>query len=354
MTIDRRDITRRVLALTREAGFALSGVAPALPIDHHRELIQWLDAGRHGEMAWMADHLAQRIDPRKKLVGAKSIVAVADRYAGGEPDEPRPGEGRIARYARGNDYHRVVKDRLHAVCDRLRAEFPSERFVACVDTAPVLEREHAVRAGLGYVGKNTMLIEPGVGGYLLLGEILTTLDLEPHEAPMPDYCGTCTRCLDACPTDALTPYALDAVRCISYLTIEHRGPIAPEFHEPMGDWIFGCDICQEVCPHNGDTPRTREASKRDDYAARHQGFDLLAVLGWTEASRQEAFVRSALKRAKLGMMKRNALIAAGNRIATHGDPRLETAVRRIAEDESEPQLVRDTACAVLRRVGMSA
>lgn len=349
---DGAHAARRVLDLCAELEFALSGVAPAAPVEHHRELIEWLDAGGHGEMTYLEEHLAQRIDPRKKLAGARSVICVADRYASppGEKSAPVARTGQVARYARGDDYHRVMKDRLHVLCDTLAGEFPGHRFVACVDTAPVLEREHAQRAGIGYVGKNTMLIEPGVGSYLLLGEVLTTLPLEVAERRHGDHCGTCTRCIDDCPTDAITPWSVDATRCISYHTIELRGPIDEQFHEAIGDWIFGCDICQEVCPHNGPTPRTESAPSHRAYAARNSGFDLLEVLNWGEEDRIAAFTRSAMKRAKLWMMKRNALIAAGNWLVKHRDAALLNRIAGLADDPGEHEVVRATARDVLRRI----
>ena len=347
---DPRQAAREALEICEQLGLALCGVAPAEPIDHSSEFRRWLSEGMHGEMVWMAEHVQQRLDPRQRLPGARSILCVADRYAGG-PDGPSPSRsGRVARYARGDDYHVVMKRRLHALCDALRGRYPQEQFVACVDTAPVFEREHAFRAGLGYISKNTMLIEPAVGSYLLLGEVITTLPLEINGRPMEDHCGTCTRCLDACPTQALTPWRLDSNRCISYHTIELRGEIDPQYHESIGEWIFGCDICQEVCPHNGPTPRTSAAPVHPAYAPRHSSFDLLEVLGWSEEDRRSAFTRSAMKRAKLWMMKRNAIIVAGNWLAQHDDPALCSRIESLASDEHEHEIVRATAAQIAARL----
>ena len=232
---------------------------------------------------------------------------------------------------------------------KLAAQYPDDVFRVCVDTAPVLEREHAQRAGLGAIGKHTLLIEQGVGSYLLLGEIITTLDLSPTPTPADvDPCGSCTKCIDACPTDAITPWSVDATRCISYLTIEHRTTIEKRFHEAMGDWIFGCDICQEVCPHNQPTERSSGASTNAAYAPRQNTFDLLDVVGWDEQARREAFTKSAMKRAKLGMMKRNALIAAGNVLMKADCGMLRGQVEALAQDESQDEIVRDTAAVVLK------
>ncbi|MCZ6543911.1 MAG: hypothetical protein O6768_09620 [Planctomycetota bacterium] len=188
-----------------------------------------------------------------------------------------------------------------------------------------------------------------MGSYLLLAQIITTVQLAPSQPCDTDPCGECTRCIDACPTDAITPFSVDATRCISYLTIEHRSAIDQRYHEPMGDWIFGCDICQEVCPHNQPTQRSRSAPVQPAYAPRRDGFDLLEVLGWDEQARREAFLRSAMKRAKLSMMKRNALIAAGNWLAKANHPALARRVEAIAADLGEDELVRRTAQAVLRK-----
>jgi len=344
-----------------EAGFARAGVCDARPIEHAEELRAWLEAGRHAEMSWLADRVEQRIDPARVLPGASSMILVADQYAtrqdpaSSEPIEDAVGtsEGGVARYARGRDYHKVIKRRLHALCDALRERFPVESFRAFTDTAPIMEREHALRAGLGWIGKHTLLIDPDLGSYTLLGGILTTLHLEPpvEQRRVADHCGTCTRCIDACPTDAITPYAVDASRCISYLTIEHRSPIDPSLHEPMGRWLFGCDVCQEVCPHNA--PRrgdaTRDGEVNPAYEADRRGFDVLQVLGWSEEDRRSAFTGSAMKRARLEMMKRNAAVVAGNILAEREAPALRARLERIAADASEDEMVRAAASEALRR-----
>ena len=347
--------TDAILRRCRELGFALAGVAPARPTERAAELDAWLDAGRHGEMDYLDRRRDVLVDPRRLLDGARSVICVADRYHDGGLDidpglRAGPGAapaGRIARYARGADYHRVIRRRLRVLSDELSARHPDEAFRTCVDTAPLLERELAEKAGLGAVGKHTLLIARGTGSYLLLGEIVTTMVLTPTPTAEPDPCGTCTRCIDACPTRAITPWAVDATRCISYLTIEHRSPIERRYHRAMGDWIFGCDVCQEVCPHNQPTARSSSASVHEAYAPRRTGFDLLEVLGWTEDDRRAAFVTSALKRAKLAMMKRNALIAAGNALARHDDAALRARIEAIAADGAEDEVVRTTAGAVL-------
>lgn len=354
-----------VLDRCSELGFALAGIAPAAPTSYAKELRDWLDAGRHGEMEYLARNVELRIDPAAMVPGARSIICVADRYHKGgrdliqerSPDDPRGPIGRIARYARGDDYHVVMRERLETLRDDLRLRFPEHAFRACVDTAPVLEREHAWRAGLGSVGKHTLLIQSGIGSYLLLGEIITTLALEPSKPADPDPCSTCTRCIDACPTDAITPWSVDASRCVSYLTIEHRGRIDPSFHEPIGDWLFGCDICQEVCPHNQPTRRSRKQEVHAAYSPRRSGFDALEALGWTESARQAAFVNSSMKRARLDMMKRNAAIVAGNALAkaTGADPaKLRERLEQAAADPHESELVRQAARDALSRADGTA
>lgn len=327
----RRAFTDEVMHRLRGAGFALVGVCDAAPSARGAEFRRWIDAGGHGEMAYMAERAEVRLDPRRLVPGARSIVCVADRYHDGRRDALADGtsgdgapRGRIARYARGGDYHEIIRSRLEPLAREWRTRLDPHRFRVCVDTAPIHEREHAERAGLGRIGKHTLLIGEGLGSWLLLGEIVTTYPLiATRAAPAPataDPCGACTRCIDACPTKAITPWTVDATRCLSYLTIEHAGEVAPDLAASAGDWLFGCDDCQEVCPHNQPTRRSRRAGAAGDYAPIHRDFDLLEVLGWTEADRDAANLGAVLRRASLAMWKRNARIVleATNR---HGDRR---------------------------------
>jgi epoxyqueuosine reductase len=340
--------SRMVLERCSALGFARAGVAAAGPSERPGALRAWLAEGRHGEMAYLERTEDVRLDPARLLPGVRSLICVADRCD--EAARPaRAGSGRVARYARGADYHRLIKSRLHRLSDELRLSFPQEQFRTCVDTAPVLEREHAQRAGIGAVGKHTLVIAPGAGSHLLLGEILTTLELEPTAPSRADPCGSCTRCIDACPTGAITPWSVDARACISYLTIEHRSAIDPGLHAAMGDWIFGCDVCQEVCPHN-QRSGPRQPS-HPGYAGTRDGFDLLRVLDWSAEARQHAFLRSPMKRANLAMMKRNALIAAGNALRERELPELRRRIAELAGDPSEDPMVRQTASATLSRLG---
>lgn len=346
-----------VLDAAREIGFAAAAVTDASPPPHLDALRRWIEEGRHGEMEWISDRVELLADPTRLLEGAKSVVVVADRYHDGRPDRVEKGVGRIARYARGRDYHRTIRRRLERLVGVLASRLPDQRFRICVDTAPLLERAYAARSGLGRIGKHTLAITRGLGSWTVLGEVLTTADIAATPAdPAPDPCGTCTRCIDACPTGAITPYSVDATRCVSYLTIEHRDEIRPELHAGLGAWIFGCDVCQEVCPHNQPTRAMRRARLESELAPRRRGFDLLEVLGWTESDRREAFVTSALKRAKLPMLHRNAVIAAANLVLEGDlDPDTERALRRrlaeMFEAPGQERLLREALHRSLDRIG---
>ena len=340
-----------VEARARELGFAQVGVCDAAPTVFDDALQAWLDDGQHGSMSYLERHRELLRDPAGLLPGAQSIICVADQYATGqhEPDGP----GRIPRYARGRDYHKVIRRRLHALADALRETWPDDEFRACVDTAPLLEREYAARAGLGAIGKHTLLLRPGHGSWSLLGEIVTTRTLAPSrdDSALLDPCGSCTRCIDACPTDAITPWSVDARRCIAYLTIEHRERIDPADHAAIGHWLFGCDICQEVCPHGTPTRRSRRAAEIPEaYTPRRDRFDLLDVLSWDSDTRLERCAGTALTRARLEMMKRNALIVAGNVLAKGPAPALQSRIEELAADPDESELVRETARDVLDRL----
>ena len=355
LDVSSRRRTELVLEAVRSLGFAHVGVCEAQAVDRREQLEAWITQGKHGEMAYLADRIEQMLDPDSVLEGARSVICVADRYASGaDPPSGNTPHGRIGRYARGRDYHDVLRRRLRRVADAIEAVAPGHQARGVVDTAPLMEREHARRAGLGLIGKNTLVIHPGEGSWLVLGEVLTTLELEPSVLPdwaqRSDPCGGCTRCIDACPTDAITPFSVDATSCISYLTIEHRGALDPAGFEATGDWLFGCDVCQEVCPHNGPERRVAELPVLEAYRPRRSGFDLLEVLDWNESDRREAFVTSALKRAKLAVFKRNALVCAGNLLRREDHPSLRARLLELATDADEDALVRSTARQVLEQL----
>ena len=294
-----------------ELGFDKVGIATAAPSQQAEHFKAWLAAGMQGDMAWLANRVEERADVIAYVPGAKSVICCAISYNVKLPDDARPTAGKIAKYALGEDYHKHLKKKLHALSDWLREREPGCETRACVDTAPVLEREWHARAGVGWQGKNTCTIDTKLGSFLLLGEIITTLDLPP-DAPAVDRCGTCTRCIDACPTDAITPYRVDATRCISYWTIEHRGEIPPELSSKFGDWMFGCDICQDVCPWNRKAPVAThpDVLPKPQFAA--GTLDAAEVADWSPEQYQDALRGTAIKRVKLPQLQRNARIVLEN------------------------------------------
>lgn len=263
-------------------------------------------------MEYIHRHLKLRLDPRELLAGARSIIVTALQYHQSEDSRLRDTTtGHVAQYAWGRDYHKVVKRMLFALADQLREQVP-EPFdaKACVDTAPLLEREAAAAAGIGWIGKNTMVLNSRLGSYFFLGALVTTLDLHADD-PVDDHCGRCTACLDACPTQAFpSPYEMDASKCISYLTIEHRSEIPDSLQPLMGDWLFGCDVCQEVCPFNRHAPLTHVEAFSPGPLGTNP--DVKEVTSWTVDDYRERLRGSAGKRATLQMWQRNAAIVAAN------------------------------------------
>jgi len=332
----------------RALGFDLCGIAP-VAAEHLVELAhvpEWLDRGYAGEMHYL--HNPRRADPRQVLTGARSMIVVALNYntphqphtqppAGADDAAPR---GWISRYAWGDDYHDVLREKLNALIAEMRAQIP-EPFEAraYVDTGPIIERVAAKYAGLGWLGKNTCLIHPQLGSWLFLGVILTTLALDPTLAPgqppPPDFCGTCTRCLDACPTQAFPqPYVLDARRCISYLTIELRGEIPEEFRPHIGNAVIGCDICQDVCPWNRKAPIAASTAFEPRERLLAPELEWLASLSQEEFN--AIFRKSAVKRAKWRGIVRNACLALGNSAATLDLParqRVTILLERLASSD---------------------
>lgn len=332
-------------AWASEAGFDRAGVARIGPSEYGKALGEWLDRGDQAGMAWIERGLEKRLDPGRVLEGARSVLCVALDYHPLRGGRAVTGDlwPRVARYARGRDYHDLMHERLRRLEARIVEAFPGCGTRRYVDTGPVLERELAARAGLGSFGKNTNLLHPEAGSWFLLGELFLTLRLEP-DAGIADLCGTCTRCLDACPTGALPEaYRLDSRRCISYWTIEHRGVVPPELREGLGEWVFGCDVCQDVCPVNAEPPGALEPEL--DLPEARAELDLAGLLGLEVGRYVEIFRGSPMKRTKREGLRRNAATAMGNR----RDPAyLEPLVGALG---AESETVRAHAAWALGRIG---
>lgn len=344
-------LLRELAAVAHDLGLLRLG---AVRLDHpgfapaRARLDEHLDAGHHGEMEFMARTRAVRKDPAQMLEGARTVLVAAVPYRGEA--------GPIARYAQSSDYHTIVHRRLEQLAEHLEPRLPGVRTLVCVDTKPLLERAAAALAGLGFLGKHGCLIVPGLGSTVLLGALLCTAELTgPDAVPDPaavrwDACGQCTRCLDACPTRAFVqPGQLDPRRCISYLTIEHRGPVEPALADAMGERIAGCDVCQEVCPYNAGPEREARVPALawiEPPPGRDRSPDLVELAN-VRSGRYRSFVKhTALRRIPRRSMRRNALLALGNR---SGPPTPEE--RRAAEDaldDDDPQ-VRAAAARLLSR-----
>jgi epoxyqueuosine reductase len=321
------------------------GVAPITPSDHADALRRWLDRGFAAGMTWMHRTSRDSVDLGRRFAWARSALVVAQPYLPYHGDRHAQAGllPHVSRYAAGRDYHATLGERLERLAAFVREEAPGTRTRVYVDTGPVLERELAARAGLGFFGKNANLIGPRGDSWILLGQILTSLEAEA-ETPAADRCGTCTACLEACPTQAITePYVVDSDRCISYLTIEVRGRIAPERHADLGDWIFGCDICQEVCPWNRKIAPVEDAPFRP---GRHLEEGSLADLLRSDPPDHESrFAGTALTRPRRQGLLRNALIVAAN---TGDAAALDAAAGRL--QDADP-VVRSTAALSLSRAG---
>lgn len=301
--------TALVKATARQLGFDYCGIAKAeFLAEEAPRLEKWLKEQRHGKMGYMENHFDKRLDPTKLVPGAKSVVSLLYNYYP-EKDLAREGEFKIAKYAYGKDYHFVIKDKLKTFMTLLQEQIGDIEGRIFVDSAPVMERQWAEKSGLGWIGKHTLLINKEQGSYFFLAELILDLELEP-DGPIKDYCGTCTRCVDACPTDAITPYQLDASKCISYLTIELKDEIPEAFNGKMENWIFGCDICQDVCPWN------RFSKPHNEPAfSPHEQLGKMSQENWQELTReifQEIFRKSAVKRTKMEGLVRNIKMAGKN------------------------------------------
>lgn len=347
MIRDPHELKRGLLAESQQQGFALAGIAAATEAETRAAFEEWLAAGYAGEMRYLERDPERRATPRLAWEPAASILVVGLNYRTWEPPAALrhdPRRGQIARYALGDDYHEVLAEKLDRLLQWARGEWEGDLLGrAYVDTGPLLERDLAARAGLGWFGKNTNLLHRREGSYFFLGALLLSVPL-PADAPTTAHCGSCTRCLDACPTGAfVAPYVLDARRCISYLTIELRGAIPRELRPLVGNWIFGCDICQEVCPWN------RKASPGSEPAlaprAGLQAPELAPLLALTPEAFSTLFRRSPVKRAKYRGFLRNVCVALGN----SGDPAAAAPLAG-ALRHAEP-LVRGHAAWALGRLG---
>ena len=339
--ISNAELKGRLVAFARELSFDSCRITACAPPTHAEEFRDWLKEGAAGEMSYMERGEEKRRDPQKVLPGARSIIVVALNYWQGENlrRSQTAATGRIARYAWGNDYHDVIAAKLDKI-DRFLREFGGEQ-KCYVDTGPILERDQAAQAGIGWHGKSTMLIDERLGTWFFLAEILTTLELSP-DRPAQDRCGKCERCINACPTGAIAaPHRLDARRCISYLTIELKGSIPLEFRSLIGDRIFGCDDCLDACPWN----RFAKVSRESAFSAQRStiGMALRDYLGLSEAEFRNLFRNSPIKRIKRRGFLRNVCVAMGN-VGTVEDL---TALERAAAD-SEPLIAEHAAWATKR------
>ncbi|HVG44855.1 MAG TPA: tRNA epoxyqueuosine(34) reductase QueG, partial [Longimicrobium sp.] len=352
--MDAAALSARIRERAREMGFDRVGIAPVHPSAHGDAYDRWVALGMHGEMGYLSreDAVAKRRDPTVLVPGARSAVVVALDYAPGDDDPAAaddPSRAVVARYARGDDYHELMKARLIALQAWIAAELLPAGGRAYVDTGAVLERELASRAGLGWQGRNTMLIHPRRGSYFFVGEVLLDVELE-YDAPFArDHCGTCRRCLDACPTGALLGRdptgapVMDARRCISYLTIELKGPIPRDLRPLIGNRVYGCDICQEVCPWNSFAEPTSEPA----FLAR-EGLDGARLVEWMTMTQEEfsrRFKDSPIKRTKRRGLLRNVAVALGNWGSPEAVPALAVALN------DEEALVRGHAAWALGRIG---
>ncbi|HEV3438553.1 MAG TPA: tRNA epoxyqueuosine(34) reductase QueG [Gemmata sp.] len=363
--MDYGPITTRLKAEALRHGFSLSGIAPATEADGFARYQQWLEKGYAGEMDYLHRLGPPRQHPASILEGVRSVLMLGMEYGergtrnakcGTEEAKTEEGfvssvphsafrvprSGRVASYAAGPDYHRFVWDRINSLSDWLMAEVPGCTALGVADTAPLLERDFARRAGLGWVGKNTMLINPRRGSYFFLAAVLTDLELQFDVAFTGSHCGTCTACLDACPTKAFPePFVLDATRCISYLTIELRSEIPVELREPIGNWLYGCDVCQEVCPWNRKESPGPIAFPHDPNL---EWLDPAELLGLDADAYRVRFKKTSLFRNRRAGLLRNAAIVLGN----GGDDRALPVLEKALTDQEE--LIREAASWAIDRI----
>lgn len=326
-----------------DLGFAITGSASVLPVPGAEAFTSWIERGLHGSMDYLAQRAADRLDPARLLSGARSVFMAAVNYARGEPLSPQLGMGQVARYAWGRDYHNIVGKRLKKLQRFALNELGMETY-RCVDSGPLLERQYAAEAGLGWAGRHTLLINPDMGSWLLLGGMIVDRELEP-DIPGTDACGSCRLCIDACPTQAISfkRREVDARRCISYLTIESRIASPRDLRAGIGSWIFGCDVCQEVCPHNRNTARSADpAFSPDD---RNAVISVESVLSASDDELRARFHATPLARPGPAGLRRNALVVAGNQKVDG----LAPLIRMLAGD-ADP-LIRGQAVWALGQMG---
>ncbi len=353
-SVPMQDFESQLMEKAHELGFQSLGIAPIDGPTLLPQLESWLDAGRHGDMAWMARDPARRADPRKVLEGARSLVTCTLNYYTDHPQTNDPTRGRISRYALGDDYHDVMLPKLEQLAAFLKTLDPTAESRCYVDTGPVMEKPWAARAGVGWQGKHTNLIDPKRGSWFFVGEILTTTPFvlslskdkvvvrQAHHERLPT-CGTCTRCIEICPTRAITaPYQVDARLCISYLTIEHKGSIPEELRPMLGNHIYGCDLCQDVCPWNRFATPTPEPAFQP--RAGNLNPELIPLLYLTDDAFRARFKNSPIKRIKRARFLRNVAVALGN----SKDPAAIPALQHACND-AEP-LIREHAEWALRQI----
>ena len=306
MVEERHAVSDRIKDHARTLGFTHVGIARAQALDaEHARLLEWLRRGYHGSMAYMQSRAEERRDPRLLLDDARSVISVAYNYFTREAHSDHPSQAKISRYAWGDDYHNVLRPKMRGLCDFVKTALPGSECLWYVDTGPVMDKAWAVRAGIGWLGKHTNVITRDMGSWIFLAEVLTTAELE-YDVPIEDFCGSCVRCIEACPTQAIVePYAVDSNRCIPYLTIELKTDSIPEsasmdFH----GWIFGCDICQDVCPWNSFATETSDTSFAPRPHNRNPELEFVMSLGSGEFSK--LYRNSPIKRTKQAGLIRNA------------------------------------------------
>jgi epoxyqueuosine reductase len=335
--MDPAGLTNTLKDNARRLGFALSGVCPAVTPTGIHHFNSWLDAGLAGEMQYLVERRAAYSHPASVLAGVRSLVLLGLPYRTVEPVSAAAGQGRVSRYAWGTDYHDLIHDRLKKLGAGLVELVPQAMVRGVVDTAPLLEREFAQLAGLGWVGKNTLLLNKQHGSWFFLAALLTDVELAydaPHEA---DHCGTCRACLDACPTQAfLEPYVLDSRRCISYLTIELRGSVPLDLREGLGDWVFGCDVCQDVCPWNNRPPVVDDPELQPTAGA--NPLDLIELFDLDDEAFRRRFRSTPLWRSKRRGLLRNAALVLGNQ-------RSHAAIAALTRGLSDSEPLVSEACA---------